>query len=93
MVKKSTKLNKALKPKKKKKSEHISESDTDKPAFCTECDKDLDDFWMDKRADNPEKVRRNHERCVKSGKFKGEFCAKLFIISSDDLEGAWFKEE
>jgi hypothetical protein len=92
MVKKSTKASKKVSKPKKMKSEITDESYPDKPAFCTQCDKDLDDFWMDKRADNPELVRRNHERCVKSGKFKGDFCAKLFIISSDDFEGAWFRE-
>lgn len=91
-MKKSTKLKKISKSKKSKakgENKYIS----DKPTFCTQCNKELDVFWMDKRADNPDTVRRNHERCVKTGKFKGEFCSKLFIIGAYDVESAWFKED
>lgn len=93
MAKKSTKKNKKVSKSKKKTPEPDYDSITEKSEFCTECDKDLDNFWMDKRSYDPEKVKKNHERCVKTGKFRGEFCAKLFIISPDDTGEEWFKDE
>ncbi|HOJ18839.1 MAG: hypothetical protein GX452_08820 [Ignavibacteriales bacterium] len=47
--------------------------------FCTECGDQLIDFALEDRASDIESVRRNHELCKKTGKFKGECCSKLFI--------------
>ena len=52
--------------------------------FCTECDNDLNEFALSPKSRNRKKVRKNHENCVKTGKFSGEFCSKIFI-SSDIL--------
>jgi len=93
MKKPITKNTKKKATKRKPKAISESEFSEDKPEFCTECDKDLDEFWMSKRADNPEWVRKRHEKCVKSGKFKGEFCSKLFIISPFDSEESWMRED
>ena len=54
--------------------------------FCTECGDELDDFAFSKNSKNKEQVRKKHYNCVKTGKFSGEFCSKLFI-SDDSLLG------
>jgi hypothetical protein len=86
---KSKKVAKSGKGKVKEEKKYIP----DKPTFCTQCDKELDVFWMDRRAENPQLVMKNHERCIATGKFKGEFCSKLFIIGAYDIESAWFRDE
>ncbi|MBN1633750.1 MAG: hypothetical protein JW917_06265 [Ignavibacteria bacterium] len=88
-MKKTTKISRKLSKPKTKKDKNIIENLSEEPVFCTECGKELDNFWQDKRADHPDTVRRNHERCVKTGKFNGIYCSKLFIISSDDIDDAW----
>lgn len=91
-MKKSTKVKKVTKSKKGK-SKGEKKYIPEKPTFCTQCDKELDVFWMDRRAENPELVRKNHDRCIRTGKFKGDFCSKLFIIGAYDIESAWFRED
>lgn len=51
--------------------------------FCTECGEQLDDFAFDDRAVNLKSIRTNHELCKKTGKFKGDYCSKLFIASEN----------
>lgn len=65
----------------------------DNPLFCTECDHDLDTFWLSERARDPEAVRKNHQRCVETGKFRGELCAKMFIINDSDVDDVWLKDD
>lgn len=45
--------------------------------FCTECGDDLNNFDLTKT--EKEEIRNNFERCRKSGKFRGEFCSKIYI--------------
>jgi len=54
--------------------------------FCTECGDELDDFAFSKNSKNKDQIRKKHYNCVKTGKFSGEFCSKLFI-SDDSLLG------
>ena len=68
-------------------------SNKENPLFCTECEKELDAFWMSNKSKNPEAVKLNHNNCRKTGKFKGEFCSKLFIIDKGTLEGIWKEDE
>ncbi len=95
--KKSTKIAKKLKnssfPQKKNIDDEEAFSNNENPLFCTECDKELDAFWMSNKSKNPDAVRINHKNCRKTGKFKGEFCSKLFIIDKDTLEGIWKEDE
>ena len=58
----------------------------DNPMFCTQCDSALDTFWMSDMANNTDAVISNHENCKKIGKFKGEMCSRLYIVSNDDIE-------
>jgi len=54
--------------------------------FCTECGDELEDFAFNKSSKNKKEIRKRHYNCVKTGKFSGEFCAKLFI-SDDSILG------
>lgn len=78
-----------------KSDEDIAEifSNKENPLFCTECDKELDAFWRSNKSKNPDAVKSNHKNCRKTGKFKGEFCSKLFIINKDTLEGIWMEDD
>ena len=52
------------------------------PLFCTECNKELDLFWLTDMASDKNAVKLNHENCIKIGKFKGHFCSKMFISNA-----------
>ncbi len=60
--------------------------------FCTECDALLENFCFSSGADDADAIKKNLAQCRKSGKFAGEFCAKLFISNGDQLESLWEKE-
>ena len=49
------------------------------PLLCTECDRELDLFWLTDMASDKSEVKKHHEICKKTEKFKGEFCSKKFI--------------
>ncbi|MBN1299585.1 MAG: hypothetical protein JW995_00050 [Melioribacteraceae bacterium] len=54
--------------------------------FCTECGQELEVFGIADNSVNIEAVKKNFENCRKTGKFKGEICSKLFIISETEDE-------
>lgn len=60
-----------------------------KVIFCTECGAELENFCFSDRANDPEAVRKSLAQCKKSGKFKGEFCSKLFISDDMNLDTLW----
>ena len=49
------------------------------PLLCTECDKELDLFWLTDKASDKNAVKINFENCKKIGKTKGHYCSKMFI--------------
>lgn len=49
--------------------------------FCTECGEILENFSVSEMAKNPKAVIENFHKCKKTGKFKGDICSKMFIIS------------
>jgi len=53
--------------------------------FCTECGIQLENFCFSSRADDIVAIRKTLAQCKKTGKFAGEFCAKLFIVEPVDL--------
>jgi hypothetical protein len=55
------------------------------PQFCTECDEQLENFFLDPKIKDRNAVKHNFKQCKDSGKFKGEICSKLFI-SSDNFQ-------
>jgi|OpeIllAssembly_1097287.scaffolds.fasta_scaffold1130772_1 hypothetical protein len=64
-----------------------------KALFCTECGDELDDFSFSEKNRNFHAVMENHKNCVRTGKFSGEFCSKVFISSNMLLDGIWPQED
>lgn len=54
--------------------------------FCTECGEILEDFSVSDQAKNPDAVIENFHNCKKVGRFKGDVCSKMFIISPPSEE-------
>jgi hypothetical protein len=63
-----------------------------KEIFCTECSASLENYCFSEGVDNPEAIKKTLAQCKKSGKFAGEFCAKLFISNPERLDSLWEKE-
>ncbi len=61
--------------------------------FCTECGEELEDFAFSEKVKNKTGLKKNHYNCVKTGKFSGEFCSKLFISDDTLLGDIWFNKE
>ncbi|MGB9697292.1 MAG: hypothetical protein ACP5P3_10620 [Ignavibacteria bacterium] len=72
--------------KNKKQHQKIREMQNIKPLFCTTCNKELNIFWLMPQSTDPEAIRKNHEECVKAGRFNGEFCSKMFIAGEYEIE-------
>lgn len=54
--------------------------------FCTECQNQLDEFGVEPEENDVASAKRNFDKCVKTGKFKGDYCAKYFIARLEDEE-------
>lgn len=52
--------------------------------FCTGCGEELRNFAMTGKASDAEKAKERFHNCQKSGKFKGEMCARLFITEFNE---------
>jgi hypothetical protein len=63
-----------------------------KVIFCTECGTELDAFSLKEKAEDIDSVRKNTHNCKKIGKFKGEFCSKLFMADETNLDELWSKD-
>lgn len=74
----------------KKKNKKIEEIDLAEEKaeiqFCTECGDVLENFSVSELAKDPEAVKENFHNCKKTGKFKGDVCSKIYIISSTSEE-------
>jgi len=77
-------------PKKRDSSDMQQET---KSLFCTECNEELDAFCFDNKSKNKKAIRKRHRKCVKTGKFNGEFCSKIFISDDSLLDEIWLKDE
>jgi hypothetical protein len=54
--------------------------------FCTECGESLEDFWRDPTADDPKSIVQRMARCKAEGRFRGHFCARLWISGDDSFQ-------
>ena len=52
-------------------------------AFCTTCGDVLEDYCFSPDSKDVKKVIQNLAVCKAKGRFKGKFCAKLFIAGTD----------
>jgi hypothetical protein len=64
----------------------------EKEIFCTECGALLENFCFSSSVNDTDAIKKNLAQCKKSGKFVGEFCAKLFISDVDPLDSLWEKD-
>lgn len=53
--------------------------------YCTECGEVLEDFSLDDKSKDIKSVKENFSNCKHTGKFKGDVCSKLYIISENDI--------
>ncbi len=60
--------------------------------FCTECNSSLENYCFSDGVDDAEAIKKTLAQCKKSGKFVGEFCAKLFISNPETLDSIWEKD-
>ena len=74
------------------KNQITSEGAPLKEIFCTESNVSLENYCFSHGVDNPEAIKKTLAQCKKSGKFVGEFCAKLFISNPETLDSLWEKE-
>lgn len=50
--------------------------------FCEECSKDMEKYAVVLKNISPEEARKQFNICKQTGRFKGEFCARLFIAEN-----------
>lgn len=56
--------------------------------FCTECGKSLDDFALENPTHDKDELKSRFKHCMEEGRFKGDFCSKLFIVEDENTEPA-----
>jgi len=56
-----------------------TDKDNKLPLLCTECDKELNIFWLTDKASDKKAVKENFNNCKETGKFQGHYCSKMFI--------------
>ncbi|MEW6194933.1 MAG: hypothetical protein AB1521_07255 [Bacteroidota bacterium] len=52
--------------------------------YCTECGEDLKMFGIDSKKVDLSKATKRFQQCKKTGKFKGDKCAMIFIAESNE---------
>ncbi len=57
-----------------------------RPTFCTECGKELDDFCFQPDADSIQKIEKRAAECSKSGKMNGVLCSRWFIAEPESFK-------
>jgi len=82
MTKRATKRRKT----KRAAAVRVREKAENSPTYCTVCGATLDGFALSDDVQRLDMIRKNFEKCRKSGKFNGQFCSKLFIASPVDLD-------
>ncbi|MFA6235144.1 MAG: hypothetical protein WC824_13300 [Bacteroidota bacterium] len=65
---------------------------TGDPEFCLNCN-DMDDLAISEEASNLEQLQTRFSICRESGKFYGDFCARLFVVEDRIDNPALFADE
>jgi hypothetical protein len=74
------------------KTETPGNTQPSKTIFCTECNTSLENYCFSSGVDDADSIKKTLAQCKKSGKFAGEFCAKLFISDPNTLDSLWEKD-
>jgi len=61
--------------------------------FCTECENTLVNFGINSKKINNDLLRKRFEKCKATGKFKGNFCARLFIANFEIPEDEFLETD
>jgi hypothetical protein len=72
----------------KKNKFKIKEEEPSSLEFCTECN-GLEDFSTNDDTKEEEELKERFARCRKTGKFKGDVCARIFIADENETTGLW----
>lgn len=51
--------------------------------FCVECGEELNNYSL-RPGESAEEAHRRFHNCIKTGKFKGDVCSRLFIEEYDE---------
>jgi hypothetical protein len=73
---------------KRKKAQPDTPRQVDDPQdvkFCLNCD-DMDDLAVNDEGKDVDALHRRFDNCVRTGRFDGDMCARLFV-ADDDIEG------
>lgn len=61
--------------------------------FCTKCQAELDNLSLEPENLNLAKVKARFKNCVKTGKFEGDLCAKVFIAQDNQFIDLWNEDD
>lgn len=53
--------------------------------FCIECNNELENLSVGEPNISLDQAKIIHENCKKTGRFNGEMCSKIFILSDIDI--------
>jgi len=70
----------------------MEKADKSNIIFCTECGRELDFFSFSENSIDKDVLRQNFANCRQNGKFKGEFCSKLFIALDYNIDDIFDEE-
>jgi hypothetical protein len=65
-----------------KKIQKKNKSKETKDLYCTQCGEKLDNFCFSDEVKDINAIKKHHEECKKTKKFKGSYCSRLFIAES-----------
>ncbi len=68
------------------KKTHNPELNPDETHYCTQCGSELENYFLDESAADLSATTEHHHTCRKTGKFKGDMCARVFISEPVDPE-------
>ena len=70
--------------------EHFVNNDVQ---FCTKCQVELDNLALEPDNLDLEKVKARFNNCVKTGRFEGDLCARIFIAQENQFIDLWNEDD
>ena len=69
-----------------KESRHKAHQSEPQIIYCTECGAELENFCFSGSAGDRRAIKKTLAQCRKEGRFVGDFCSKLFIAETPELD-------